>query len=89
MNQIFQPLVNKCVFIYFNDILIYISNVETHLAHLQNVFDILKKQNLFANPKKCHFLTNNKSFLGFILSLVGIEADPNKVEAIIRCSKPQ
>ncbi|PKU66848.1 putative mitochondrial protein [Dendrobium catenatum] len=89
MNQVFQPLLNKCVVIYFDDILIYSPNADEHLLHLQSVFEILREQHLFANLKKCQFLTTRISFLGFIISAEGVIADPIKVEAISQWPEPQ
>ncbi|PKU68694.1 RNA-directed DNA polymerase [Dendrobium catenatum] len=89
MNQIFQPLINKCVVVYFDDILIYSTTLESHLLHLRDVFEILRTQRLFVHPKKCQYLTNSISFLGFIISAEGVNADPAKVEAIIQWPIPQ
>jgi hypothetical protein len=47
MNTIFQPLLRKCVLVFVDDILIYSSSYEDHLHHLNEVFTILHKQNLF------------------------------------------
>ncbi|PKU84723.1 putative mitochondrial protein [Dendrobium catenatum] len=89
MNQVFRPLMNKCVVIYFDDILVYSSSVDLHLEHLRSVLDLLREQQLFANPKKCQYLTDKISFLGFIISSAGIEADPHKIEAIVQWPTPR
>ena len=47
-----------------------------------------KKNRLFANRKKCQFLTHDIQFLGFIVSSKGIKADPIKVQAILDWEKP-
>jgi RNase H-like domain found in reverse transcriptase len=45
-------------------------------------------QQLYTNTKKCHFFTNEVTFLGYIVSKEGIRMDPNKVDAIIGWSTP-
>jgi hypothetical protein len=41
MNQTLSPLLCKCVFVFFDDILIYSATLEDHLKHLQQVFELL------------------------------------------------
>lgn len=44
MNKVFGEQIIEIVFVFFDDILIYIPNLEIHLEHLKEVFDILRKQ---------------------------------------------
>lgn len=55
--------------------------VKEHLV-LQEVFSILHKYTLNINSKKWIFLTDTISFLGFVISKRGIQADPLKIKAI-------
>ncbi|XP_062086346.1 uncharacterized protein LOC133792455 [Humulus lupulus] len=57
-------------------------NLEEHVMHLKSVLEILRKERLFANLKKCTFCTNKLVFLGFVVSKSGIEVDEKKVKAI-------
>lgn len=68
--------------VYFDDMLIYSHTEREHLEHLCIVFSTLQKSELYANLKKCMFLTNKPFFLGYILSFEGIHVDENKVKAI-------
>jgi len=43
MHQVLQPYIGKFVVVYFNDVLIYSPSHETHLEHLREVFETLRK----------------------------------------------
>ncbi|BBH02936.1 aldose 1-epimerase family protein [Prunus dulcis] len=64
MNQVFRPFIGKFVVVYFNNILVYSHNVVQHLEHLRQIFEVLREQQLFANLKKCEFLTESLIFSG-------------------------
>ena len=53
-----------------------------HLQHLKEVLDVLKREKLHANMKKCIFLIDSLLFLGYMVSAEGIKVDYSKVEAI-------
>ena len=46
------------------------------------MFEVLKKQRLYAKLEKCNFLLPEVSFLGYIIGKAGIRVDPAKVQAI-------
>ena len=89
MTQILRPFIGKFLVVYFDDIPIYCKNQEQHLDHLRQVCVMLRKEQLYANPKKCAFLTNKVIFLGFVISSKGVFADPEKIKAIEEWSEPQ
>uniref|UniRef100_A0A2N9GCC2 Reverse transcriptase n=1 Tax=Fagus sylvatica TaxID=28930 RepID=A0A2N9GCC2_FAGSY len=71
------------VVVYFDDILIYSKQLgRTCNAFEISVLEILRKEKLFANLKKCTFCTDKLVFLGFVVSKRGIEVDEEKVKAI-------
>ena len=66
---------------YFDDILIYSSSLDEHLAHIQAVFDRLRQHHLKLKLKKCKFMMQSTIYLGFVVGSNGINPDPEKVQA--------
>ena len=50
---------------------------------LQKTFDTLKRYKMKLNPSKCAFEVSSGKVLGFMVSQRGIEANPNKIQAIL------
>ena len=50
---------------------------------LQETFDTLKRYKMKLNPSKCTFEVSSGKVLGFMVSQRGIEANPNKIQAIL------
>ncbi|CAA7047608.1 unnamed protein product [Microthlaspi erraticum] len=82
MNHILRAFIGIFVVVYFDDILVYSKNLNEHLDHLASVLQVLRKEELFANLKKCTFCTDNLVFLGFVVSADGVKVDEEKVKAI-------
>ena len=55
MNDIFLDLLNVCVVVYLDDILIYSDNLENHKNHIKEVLRRLRDNGLYASPTKCAF----------------------------------
>ena len=66
----------------------YSKSIKEHLEHLRMPFERFKENHLYANRKKCQFVTHDIQFLGFIVSSKGIKADPIRVQAILDWEKP-
>ena len=75
--------------VYFDDILIYNHSQENHLDRLSQVCTTLRLESLFANLRKCHFMTNSVTFLGYVVSAQGVSMDPEKVKAILDWPEPK
>ena len=89
MTEVLKPFLNLFVVVYFYDILIYNRTKEEHLKHLHQVLDVLQKEQLYLNLKKCSFMQSEVAFLGFIVSEVGLKPYPGKVRAIVAWPAPQ
>ena len=56
---------------------------EDHLENLRETFDTLRSYNMKLNPGKCTFRVMTGKFLGFMVSQRGIEANLDKIRAIM------
>lgn len=56
MNHVLRAFIGKFCVVCFDNILIYSKNLDYHVEHLKLVLDVLRRENLFANLKRCTFL---------------------------------
>ena len=56
---------------------------------MKETFATLKKYQMRLNPSKCVFGVVSRKFLGFMVSQRGIEANAEKVQAIINMASPR
>lgn len=57
---------------------------------MSNIFKKgLTKANMKLNPKKCTFIVKWEKFLVYVVQEKGIEANLNKVEAILKMKSPE
>jgi hypothetical protein len=82
MNSLFMKHLGKFVLVFMDDILIFSKTVEEHQDHLQQVFEILRSNKLFAKISKCEFFSSCVDFLGHLISDEGILVDPRKIKTI-------
>jgi hypothetical protein len=88
MDNLFQPYLYKHVLIYLDDLLIYSKTLEEHIQHLRQVFDILRKNNVYLCLEKSHFLRDQIPYLGHIITTSGITVDPKKLTAVEEMPRP-
>jgi hypothetical protein len=74
---------------YVDDVVIKTENSENFIEDLQLVFNSLRRYRWKLNPEKCVFGVPTGKLLGFIVSHQGIEANPEKIEAIMRMEAPR
>ena len=74
---------------YLDDILIYSDNLEDHRKQVKAVLAKLHEAGLFVKPEKCEFEANKTTFLGFVISQLGMEMDSEKVSAVLKWEVPR
>ena len=55
---------------------------EAHLKHLERVFEILQDNHLVVKKEKCSLAKEGVHYLGHIICVGGVKADPEKIEAM-------
>jgi hypothetical protein len=61
---------------------------ESLISDLVETFDNLNRYKLKLNPTKCSFGVSAGQLLGFLISARRIEANPEKIQAILMMGKP-
>ena len=89
VNSIFADLLDVCVVVYLDDILVYSEDEASHEEHVREVLRRLRQHGLFANPKKCEFHTETTEYLGYVLSPSGLAMSSEKVKAIQDWPEPR
>ena len=82
MNDIFSDLLDVCVVIYLDNILIYLNNISKHYWYVKEVLKCLCKTSLYTKAEKCEFHSELVEYLGYILSSSGLTMSNDKVKII-------
>ncbi|GJY13790.1 putative mitochondrial protein [Tanacetum coccineum] len=61
MNSMFKAYLRRFVLVFFDDILVYSPDLETHIWHLELVLQVLREQTLYAKQSKCVFGAKKKN----------------------------
>ncbi|XP_058202585.1 uncharacterized protein LOC131317019 [Rhododendron vialii] len=65
------------------------AKAHNHVADLEETFQVLRKYRTKLNSTKCAFRISSGKFLGFMVSQRGIEANPEKIQAILAMHSPR
>ena len=89
VNQIFEKQIGRNVEVYVDDMLVKSKEEEDHLDDPKETFNTLRHYRMKLNPSKCAFWVSSGKFLGFMVSQRGIDANLEKVKAILEMSSPK
>ncbi|KAM2077654.1 hypothetical protein COP1_023960 [Malus domestica] len=88
VNSMFTEQIGKNMEVYVDDMLVKSKHADQHITNLYETFTILKRYRMRLNPNKCAFGVGSGKFLGFMISQRGIEANPEKIKAILDMKEP-
>lgn len=89
MIRVLDPVLDRWVVIYLDDILIYSRTKEEHLQHIRSVLALLRKHGLYVKLKKCSFMQEQTEFLGHVISKDGVHTNAGLVRAIREWPRPK
>ncbi|RDX73390.1 Retrovirus-related Pol polyprotein, partial [Mucuna pruriens] len=89
MDRIFKEIMGVSIEVYVDDMVVKSTEAQKHCEALGRVFDILRRHQLRLNPEKCSFGVHAGKFLGFMLTERGIEANPDKCQAVVKMRSPR
>lgn len=78
MDKIFRGLTRKTMECYRDDIVVKSRLNGDHLADLKEIFERMRLHQLKMNPTKSFLEISSEKFLGFVVTLKGIQLDPKK-----------
>ena len=87
--KMFAQQIGRNVQVYVDDMLVKSRREEDHLEDLKETFDTFRSYNMKLNLGKCTFGVTARKFLGFMVSQRGIEANPDKIRAIMEMTPPR
>ena len=87
INDIYSDLLDICIVIYLDDILIYLNNMSEHHWYVKEVLKHLYNTSLYAKAEKCEFHSKLVEYLGYSPS--GLTMSDNKVKIIQDWPEPK
>ncbi|KAL0434819.1 UNVERIFIED_CONTAM: hypothetical protein Sradi_0189800 [Sesamum radiatum] len=88
LNRMFKKQIGSTMEVHIDDMLVK-SKEGDHLKELRRAFEIMRAYGMKLNPSKCTFGVQGGKFLGYMVSEKVIEANPEKIQAIIGLRSPR
>ena len=89
MNDIFRDMLDICVIVYLDDILVFSRTKEEHHEHLHKVLQRLQEHQLYVKGSKCQFFTDTIEYLGHIIGPDGVKPNSDLIKAIQNFPQPE
>jgi hypothetical protein len=85
---VLHPQLQRNILAYVDDIVVKRIQRRDHIGDLAETSANLKAANLRLNPEKCVFGIQKGKVLGCLISAKGIEANPDKIKALVEMQDP-
>ncbi|GJY03263.1 reverse transcriptase domain-containing protein [Tanacetum coccineum] len=89
VDKAFKKQFGRNLKLYVDDLVIKSHTEQEILRDIKETFQTLRKINIKLNPKKCTFGVEEGTFLGYVVSMKGIQACSKKAEAVIKLQSPR
>lgn len=82
MQRCLGSSVHNCLLIYMDDVIVYSPDFNSHLDHLEAVFQRLSDHGLKLQPGKCRLFQQGVKYLGHVVGRGGVSTDQEKTQAV-------
>lgn len=89
MHSTFRDLLDRCVLVFLDDIVVYSSTLEQHLIDVRAVLSRLQQNHLFAKKSKCELFMHEIEFLGHHVGRDGLRVMADKVKSVQEWPTPR
>jgi transposase InsO family protein len=89
MRRVLKDRLNRGVYVFVDDILLYSRTEEEHLELIDWVLSRLEEKGYFAHVGKCEFMRSEVNFLGHVVSREGVSMQQHKVKDVREWPTPQ
>lgn len=87
-SEVLVGLLNVCVAVYLDDIIVFSKNIDEHVYHLRLVLERIQSHDLRISGEKCHIAKETLDFLGFTIKGGEIEPQRKHLTQIETFAKP-
>lgn len=88
MDAVFTHQIGQNLEVYVDDMIIKIEEEHSHADDLEDILQSVRRYDMRLNLVKCSSGVQAGKFLGFMLTMKGIEANPYKCRAVIDMRSP-
>jgi hypothetical protein len=85
---VLHPQIRRNILAYVDDIVVKSVQRKDHISDLAEIFANMRAANLKLNLEKCVFGIHKGKVLGCLVSTKGIEANPDKIRALVEMQDP-
>ena len=89
MSDNLREYLNECVVIYFDDIVIFSNDLETHWKNVREVLKRLRERGVNLKLKKCEFAKKEIEYLGHVINGSETKMQYEKLKAILEWPTPK
>lgn len=88
VNDVLRDFINRFMFVYLDDILIFSKSQSKHEVQVRQVLQHLLENRFFVKSEKCEFHVSTVAFLGYIIEKGDLRPDPAKVKVVVEWPEP-
>ncbi|KAK4400700.1 hypothetical protein Sango_1176100 [Sesamum angolense] len=89
LTGMFKELIGVSMEVNVDDMLVKNRRSDDHLIHLKQAFEVMRTNGMKLNPIKCTFGVGGGKLPDYLVRERGIEANPGKIEAIMKLVPPK